>query len=300
MEEVSQFHIPIEPSHAILAQACLGVFLCLDDRTTEDERQEYSSLSICCPNIGSGTLRTRMWNYGLKDAMDYFFDMDNPHFSALVRIEHSRDFLRVSMDEEPTGLPRSAGPLYFAAWRGLRGLAERLIIKDPRHVNQIGGYLGTPLHASAAQGHIEVSQLLFAHGADINSRCADNFTPLHFASLYGYIRIVKWLLDHGADVNPKQTHSTPLHFAIESGHLDVCQILLKHNAEVNSRRDDGSTPLHVASSKWEEGSAIFVQLLLDYGADVRVRDLNGKTASEVASGPDQEKIVQLLSQHTAE
>jgi hypothetical protein len=26
MEEVSQFHIPIEPSHAILAQACLGVF----------------------------------------------------------------------------------------------------------------------------------------------------------------------------------------------------------------------------------------------------------------------------------
>jgi hypothetical protein len=36
MEEVSQFHIPLEPSHAILARACLGVFLCLDDRTDED------------------------------------------------------------------------------------------------------------------------------------------------------------------------------------------------------------------------------------------------------------------------
>src|ERR1700761_3782652 len=36
MGEVSQFHIPIEPSHVILAQACLGVLLCLDERTDED------------------------------------------------------------------------------------------------------------------------------------------------------------------------------------------------------------------------------------------------------------------------
>src|ERR1700761_1892286 len=33
MEEVSWFYIPIEPSHLILAQACLSIFLCLDDRT---------------------------------------------------------------------------------------------------------------------------------------------------------------------------------------------------------------------------------------------------------------------------
>src|SRR6201996_8967576 len=36
MGEVSQFHIPIEPSHVVLAQACLGVLLCLDERTDED------------------------------------------------------------------------------------------------------------------------------------------------------------------------------------------------------------------------------------------------------------------------
>ena len=34
--EVSQFYIPIEPSHMILAQTCLGTLLCLDDRTDKD------------------------------------------------------------------------------------------------------------------------------------------------------------------------------------------------------------------------------------------------------------------------
>jgi ankyrin repeat protein len=68
---------------------------------------------------------------------------------------------------------------YTSLHGGDYGLVERLIIKDPQHVNQLGGFLGTPLHASVDEGHIEVSQLLFAHGADINSRCADNYTPLH-------------------------------------------------------------------------------------------------------------------------
>jgi hypothetical protein len=301
MEEVSQFHIPIEPSHAILAQACLGVLLCLDDHTTEDSAKEMPFYRYAA-QYWVGHAQVENVDLRIKDAMDYFFDMDNPHFSALVQIEHRRDLLRVSVDEEPTGFPRSAGPLYFAALSGLRGLAERLIIKDPQHVNQIGGFLGTPLHASVDRGHFEISKLLFAHGADINSHCAGNYTPLHHASVDGHLRLVKWLLDHGADVDPKDTKrgSTPLHLAADNGCLDVCRILLKHNADVDSRKDDGSTPLHLASSSWEEGSAVVVKLLLDYGADVWVRNLSGKTASEVASGPDREQIVQLLSQRAAE
>jgi len=39
MEEVSRFHITIEPSHVILFQACLGVFLSLDDCTTKTLRR---------------------------------------------------------------------------------------------------------------------------------------------------------------------------------------------------------------------------------------------------------------------
>ena len=298
-EEVSQFHIPIEPSHAILAQACLGVLLCLDDRTTEDSTRGIPLYGYAA-KYWVGHAQVSYEELGIKDAMESFFDIDNPHFSTLVRIEHGRDLLRVSENEEPTGVLRSTAPLYFAAWRGLHGLVGRLI-KNSQQVNQIGGYFGTPLHASALGGHIEVCQLLFAHGADINSRCADEYTPLHYASTRGHLRIVRWLLDNGAEVSPKEKRgATPLHCAAHYGHLDVCRILLESNADVDSQDELGSTPLQRASNRSDEGSTVIVRLLLDYGADVRVRDLNGKTASEVADGPEREQIVQLLSQHAAE
>jgi hypothetical protein len=172
MEEVSQFHIPLEPSNMILAQACLGVLLCLDDRTDYDSIPLYQYAA----EWWVGHARVGNVESAIKDALDYFFDMDNPHFSALARIKHQRDLLRVSMDEKPTGVPRPAAPLYFAAWKGFRDLAKRLAIKHPQHVNQLGGYLGTPLHASLYGGHFEISQLLLAHGADINFRCGDNWT----------------------------------------------------------------------------------------------------------------------------
>jgi hypothetical protein len=300
MEEVSQFHIPIEPSHAILAQACLGVLLCLDDDTTEDIANKIPLYRYAAEYWVAHT-RVGHVELQIKDALDYFFDMDNPHFPALARIEHPRDLFNVSWDVEPTAMPRSAGPLYFAAWRGLRGLVGRLMVKDPQQVNQLGGAQGTPLHASVHGGHTEVSRLLFAHGADLNSRCAYNFTPLHLASRDGHLTIVKWLLDHRADVSPRTKYdATPLHFAAGYGHLEICRILLKRNAEVNPRDDNGRTPLHRASWRSEEGSAVIVRLLLDYIADVRVRDLNGKTASELARGPEREQIVHLLSQHSSE
>ena len=301
-EEVSQFHIPIEPSHAILAEACLGVLLCLDDLTTKDSAEKIP-LYRYAADYWVGHARVGNVELQMKDTMDYFFDMDNPHFSALVHIEHPRDLLRVSINEEPTGLPRPAGPLYFAAWRGLRGLVERLLTKDPQHVNQLGGYCGTPLHAAVCEGHIEVSQLLFAHGADLKSRCADDYTPLYYASTRGRLRIVTWLLDHGAEVDSKERNgSTPLQFAAGYGqsHLEVCRILLERKADVNSMDANGWTPLHHASTCWREGSTDVVRLLLDYGADVRARDFSGMTASEVASGPEREQTVQLLSQHGAE
>ena len=268
-EEVSHFHIPVEPSHAILAQACLGVLLCLDEHTDKDSvksiplYQYANEYWVGHSQIGNVKSQT-------KDAMDYFFDMDNPHFSAWLRIEHPGEFLRVSIDEKPTGVPRSAAPLYFAARRGSHSLVEYLIIAHPQEVNHWGGLYGTPLHASVLSGHFEMARLLLAHGADINSRCADGWTPLHIASQDGNLRIGKGLLDHGADVNPKDKRgNTPLHFAANIGRLEVCRMLLELNAKVNSQNDEGLTPLHHVSTTWdEEGSFDILRLLLDYGAGV--------------------------------
>jgi hypothetical protein len=303
MEDVSHFHIPIEPSHAILAQACLGVLLCLDDRTNKDSVEKFP-LYLYASDYWVGHAQVGNVESQIKDTMDYFFDMDNPHFSAWAGIEHRHDLLRFTIDDEPIGVPRPAAPLYFAARRGFRGLVERRIVKHPQQVNQLGGYCGTPLHASVIGEHIKVSRLLFTHGADINSRCGDNFTPLHYASRDGWIEIGKWLLDHGADVSAKDyCGRTPLHFAASDGRLGACRILLERNAEVNSRDDDRDTPLHKASMYYGEESVAVVRLLLDYGADVQLRNLSGQTASEVVrdgDGPEKQEIVRLLSQHGVE
>ena len=44
MEDVSQFHIAVEPSHAILAKACCGVFLNLPYPTSEDSVKNFALL----------------------------------------------------------------------------------------------------------------------------------------------------------------------------------------------------------------------------------------------------------------
>ena len=267
-EEVSKFHIPVEPSHAILAQACLGVLLCLDDRTHEDSVEKIP-LYRYAADYWVKHAQVRDVELQIKDALDYLFDMHNPHFPALARLKHRYELLRLFGDEEPTGVLRSAAPLYFAAWNGLYGLVERLIIKDPQQVTQLGGIFGTPLHASVLGGHIEISQLLFAHGADVNSRCEYIWTPLHVACNFRHLEIAKWLLNHGADVNSQERNGfTPLHLV--DNDLEACRMLLEHNAEVDLRSNDGDTPF---LRKWKSGrNSDILQLFLDHNADVRVCD----------------------------
>ncbi|KAN0129857.1 hypothetical protein V8E53_012329 [Lactarius tabidus] len=271
MEEVSQFHIPLEPSNMILAQACLGVLLCLDDRTDYDSIPLYQYAA----EWWVGHARVGNVESAIKDALDYFFDMDNPHFSALARIKHQRDLLRVSMDEKPTGVPRPAAPLYFAAWKGFRDLAKRLAIKHPQHVNQLGGYLGTPLHASLY----------------------DNWTPLHLALHAGHLESTKWLLNHGADVNSQKKDGwTPLHLAGDN--LEACRLLLEHNAEVDSRDNEGLTPFLKACKK--RSSPDILQLFLEHNADVRVCDDKGYTPLHFEAQNGLVEVAQILLQRNAD
>ncbi|KAN0132855.1 hypothetical protein V8E53_009220 [Lactarius tabidus] len=106
--DVSKFHITDEPSHLILAQACVGALLCLDDRTSEDSVTDIPLLPYA----------TRYWaehakvgnvESHIKAALDRFFDLTRPHFAAFFR--RAREpfqlrFFRVSSNEEPTGRQR--------------------------------------------------------------------------------------------------------------------------------------------------------------------------------------------------
>ena len=264
--EESQFHIPVEDSHTILAQACLGVFLSVDDRT---DRHSARRLPLYWYATEHWVGHVQIGNVELviKDTLDLFFDADKPHFSAWARRELPW-YLSTASEDEDIGVRPSAAPLYFAARRGFRNLVERLVIKDPQQVHLLGGQCGTPLHASVHGGHLEIAQFLCAHGADINSRSARLFTPLHFASEMGHLKIVKWLLNHGADVNSQDARGhIPLHYSASCGDLDVCRILLEHGAVVNTRGKTGSTPFLEAS---KSGHSDIIWLLLDHNPDVNV------------------------------
>ena len=267
MEE-SQFHIPVEHSHTILAQACLGALLSLDDHIDpygggELPLYRYATAYWVGPaQIGNVELV-------IKDTLDRFFDTGKPHFSAWVRRELTWE-LSTDFEDDDTNVLPLAAPLYFAASRGFRGLVERLAINHPEQVHHLGGRFGTPLHASVLGGHIDVSQFLFSHGADIHSRSARDSTPLHLASEMGRLALVKWLLDRDADVNSQDVRGhIPLHYSARGGHLDVCRMLLEHGAVANTPGKTGSTPFLEASRRGHTG---IILLLLDYNPDVNACD----------------------------
>jgi hypothetical protein len=89
MKDVSQFHIADEPSHVILAQACLGVLLSVDDRTSEDSVEDIALLPYADEywdeHVQVGKVELR-----IKDALDCLFDPDKPHFEALSAEQASR------------------------------------------------------------------------------------------------------------------------------------------------------------------------------------------------------------------
>ena len=82
----SQFHIPVEPSHTILAQACLGALLSLDDHIDSYGNGELP-LHRYATDYWVGHAQIGNVEVVIKDTLDHFFDTDKPHFSAWVQRE---------------------------------------------------------------------------------------------------------------------------------------------------------------------------------------------------------------------
>jgi len=294
---VARYHILLEPAHTILAQACLGVLLQLGDHIDRDKIKNFPLAKYAAEHWVKHA-RVENVSSQIMDGMKCLFDADKPHFAAWLWVyeedaEYSRS-MRTMFPEKP-----DAVPLYYAARFGLCDLAAQLLAEHPEDVDARGGYEMTPLHASATNGHFDVSSLLLEHfrNPDIRGRWLQ--TPLHRILMpdkvqKGDLEIGQRLLDCGADVNAQDNDDwTPLYLAAGNGRVDFTQMLLQHGAAINARVDDGETPLHRASTK---GHVDVVRLLLEHGADPNISDSRGKTPSDAASTPE---ILQLLSDYGA-
>jgi ankyrin repeat protein len=294
MGDISWFHITLEPAHTILAQACLAALFFLDGHTNADHLKKVRLIEYAAHFWVKHTQFEKV-EFRIKDAMDQFFDMDKPHFSAWVQIYDIEESLSLLDFEWDRTL---VTPLYYAALCGFHGLVERHIVKHPQLVRARGGRSGTPLHSAVSYGRTEVAQILVAHGADIDSRGLDGVTALHFASYHGHLDTMKWLLDHGADVNAQSSKGhTPLHHAAFHRHPDASRILLEHNAQVNVRTERGLSPLYFAL---KTGHLDVARLLLDHCADVDARDNSGNSPLYSAVAIGNFDLIQILIEQKAE
>ena len=299
MEDVSHFHIADEPSHVILAQACLGVILSMDVYPSENSLKEFALLPYADEywdrHAGVGEVELR-----IKDALDCFFNLEEPHFEAHIEDE---DLFRLPSDKDPRGVLSPAAPFCVACQRGLMCLAKRLIESNQQHIIECRVFGWTLLHVAVDNSDFGTARLLLAHGADVNSRSDYAArTPPHIASLQsqsdvdnvdGTDEIENSPQISGSDVSSESSMSfvkggvyddssfaleilqgngfTPLHLAVLKGHLDMCQMLLKHQPDLRAQDNKGNTPLHVAATG---GHLEVARMLLECKADVD--SLNGK------------------------
>ena len=293
-EDVSYFHISLKPAHTIIAQACLGILLQLDDRL--DIKRVQSHFPLAEYAAKHWVMHAQFENTALRveDGMRRLFDPARPHFAAWLRLHDIDDGWDQFRDyrQEPRG-----SPLYYVSLCGFRNLAAHFIIEHPQYANSRGGLNHSPLVATLYKRHFDVAELLHSHGAAVDVRGYERQTPLHAASADGLTEIVQWLLNHGADANSVQGGlATPLNLAAANGCLEVVQILLQHSVDVNAANDDDHTPLHLAS---ENGHFNTVRLLLEHGADIYARDWSQSTPLHLASFGGSAETVRLLIEYGA-
>jgi len=298
IRDVSHYHIRLEAAHTILAQACLGVLLRLDDRVDRDKIKNFP-LARYAAQYWTTHARFENASSRIKDGMECLFDADKPHFATWLWVYNLEGGL--SLSTMWPGKPEAV-PLFYAATLGFRDLVEHLIAEHPEHVNARGGGEETPMHAAACEGHANILSLLLEHGADLEGRGSYGWTPLHRASVRGKVEGGQFLLDRGADINARsEGDATPLFLAAINGRVEFVRMLLERGARIDARSATSETPLHYAVDGRVDGNKIqIVRLLLEHGADVNARDNSGKTPSQLASKSRDPEIAELLSEYGAE
>ena len=298
-QDVSRYHIALEPAHTILAQACVSVLLQLSDYDGQDDVEKNVPLAEYAAEYWVRHAQFEDVASRIK-GMDYIFDPDRPYFKTWRRFHDIDTSTRNSFFFQFASRTNSgaAKPLYYAALCGFRNLVEHLIVKHPQHVNTIGGYCMTPVVAALAGRHFQLAEALHRNGSSVDLR---NFSvgnsPLHSAAYYEDLEMVQVLLDFGADVNGKNNFgATPLPFATQGRFSDprVVRLLLDHGADPNVLTWNGIPSLHQASRR---GRVEIARLLIERGASVEAQDKEGRTALDVASGERRNEIVKLLTEH---
>jgi ankyrin repeat protein len=296
-------HIHLESAHAIMAQACLGVLLQLDDSMDKKTIEGYPLATYAGKFFDNHAKAGDVLSQD-NDGVDRLLDPDRPHFNPWLwlqcgdmdqkdvdlKVDSSSELNESSSDKSssehpfPTYPPRIS-PLYWTLRLEHQYLTRHLILKRPYDLDTSDIYGRTPLHLAIGMSDFEATRMLLDRTADIYARDNKGLTPLHcgVAEEAGdnqklqddEYRCVRLLLERGADAQAQNNRgATPLHLAASSTNRKCVQILAENVTNINLRNDRGQTALHRASRR---GDTDIISIILKHGADVDAQDNNGST-----------------------
>jgi ankyrin repeat protein len=276
MDASRYHHIPLEPAHTAMAQACFSVLLRSDPHIDTASIEDFPLAEYAGEHFGDHAEFESVLSH-IRDGVACLLDTYKSHFAVWVRIRPLHHLLDPASRQDVI-------PLYYVASRGYRGLVEYLISKRPDDVN-VRGVHGTPRHAALEGAHADVAQLLLGYCVDVDVRDYEDRTPLHLAADHGFLCVTRTLVERNADKIVRDNFgNTPLHRTMiwwfeksentQDGRLDVVKLLLERGADPDANSHDHGTPLHLASVF---GSVKGARLMLEHGANVHAQKKGGQT-----------------------
>ena len=178
--------------------------------------------------------------------------------------------------------------LYYAAHRGLLGIAAFLLGQgaDPNYTRVTEG--NTPLHGAVMGGHKKLIQLLLEKKASPVKQNLQGIQPLDIASRDGKIEALTLLTAALQNEATKELKGSglvnagnALYHGAANGQYEIVKWLLSNKTDPDSINTDlgGQAPLHAAV---RNNHPNIIRLLLENGANPDIKDNDGHTPMDVA------------------
>jgi ankyrin repeat protein len=295
MDDLRYHHIRLVSAHTIMAQACLGVLLRLDNTMDKQTIKSYPLARYSGKHFGDHVEFENVLSH-VTDGVDDLLDPDKPHFEPWLWLQigdwvphlwHTASKIFHSPPRTPAipVYPPRVVPLYYVVAFGPLCLAHRLILKHPEdlHVRDNKGYI--PLQIAVLAGKEAISQLLIEYSADLDIQDIEGRTLLHMAAYKGLFKVAQMLLQHDGvvkmHVNARNKNGqTALHLASEYHYPRIVALLLKVGLDVDAQDNDDMTPLLLASgldTSHDARCTASARVLLEDGGSIGVQHKNRQT-----------------------
>jgi len=179
-DTVSRFQVSMTSAHTIVAQACLGTLLHLDESITKTGLEKYP-LAEYAAEHWIGHSQFEEVSAKIQDGMKRLFDPNNRYLSIWLWIYDPLN-LTLRYDRPEYTSQDSSTPLHYAAVCGIHDVINFLVVERSQDVNARGFEDETPLGLACFHAHLKVARVLLEHDVDKETRCCIDKSPLDHAS----------------------------------------------------------------------------------------------------------------------